>query len=161
MHACVPLYVHACACDKRSEKQQPCRFAIGKDQSGKWNKPLTPHSFLVSFVFKKIILFIYLLLAVLGLHSYMGFSLAVASGGFLLQWLLLFQGEGSRVRGPLQSLRLLGSSTGSAVMVHRISCSAAMWDLPGSGIEPVSPALAGRFFTTEPPEKPLIIFYKE
>ena len=24
-----------------------------------------------------------------------------------------------------------------------------MWDLPRSGIEPVSPALAGRFFTTE------------
>ena len=29
------------------------------------------------------------------------------------------------------------------------------WDLPGSGIEPVSPALAGGFFTTEPPGKPL------
>ena len=26
-------------------------------------------------------------------------------------------------------------------------------DLPGPGIEPVSPALAGRFFTTELPEK--------
>ena len=33
-----------------------------------------------------------------------------------------------------------------------------MWDLPGSGIEPVSPALAGRFFTTEPPGSPSIIF---
>ena len=33
-----------------------------------------------------------------------------------------------------------------------LSCS--MWDLPGPGIEPVSPALAGRFFTTEPPGKP-------
>jgi len=31
-----------------------------------------------------------------------------------------------------------------------------MWDLPGSGIEPVSPALAGGFSTTEPPGKPLI-----
>ena len=29
-----------------------------------------------------------------------------------------------------------------------------MWDLPGPGIEPESPALAGRFFTTEPPGKP-------
>ena len=29
-----------------------------------------------------------------------------------------------------------------------------MWDLPGPGIEPVSPALAGRFFTTEPRGKP-------
>ena len=29
-----------------------------------------------------------------------------------------------------------------------------MWDLPGSGIEPVSPALAGGFFTAESPGKP-------
>ena len=29
-----------------------------------------------------------------------------------------------------------------------------MWDLPGPGIEPVSPALAGGCFTTGPPEKP-------
>ena len=28
-----------------------------------------------------------------------------------------------------------------------------MWDLPGPGIEPVSPALAGRFLTTAPPGK--------
>ena len=28
-------------------------------------------------------------------------------------------------------------------------------DLPNPGFEPASPALAGRFFTTEPPEKPL------
>ena len=27
-------------------------------------------------------------------------------------------------------------------------------DLPNPGIEPSSPALAGRFFTTDPPEKP-------
>ena len=30
-----------------------------------------------------------------------------------------------------------------------------MWDLPGPGIEPVSPASAGGFFTTEPPGKPI------
>ena len=30
----------------------------------------------------------------------------------------------------------------------------SMWDLPESGIEPVSTTLAGRFFTTEPPGKP-------
>ena len=29
-----------------------------------------------------------------------------------------------------------------------------MWDLPRPGIKPVSPASAGRFFTTEPPGKP-------
>ena len=28
-----------------------------------------------------------------------------------------------------------------------------MWDLPRPGMEPVSPALAGRFLTTEPPGK--------
>ena len=28
-----------------------------------------------------------------------------------------------------------------------------MWDLPGPGVEPVSPALAGGFLTTAPPGK--------
>ena len=43
---------------------------------------------------------------------------------------------------------------------HRLnSCGAgaqllhSMWHLPGSRVEPVSPALAGRFFITEPPGK--------
>ena len=30
-----------------------------------------------------------------------------------------------------------------------------MWDLPGPGLEPVSPALAGGFLTTAPPVKPM------
>ena len=34
-----------------------------------------------------------------------------------------------------------------------------MWDLPGPGLEPVSPALAGGFLTTAPPGKPDINFY--
>ena len=34
-----------------------------------------------------------------------------------------------------------------------------MWDLPGPGVEPVSPALAGRFLTTAPPGKPYDLFY--
>ena len=29
-----------------------------------------------------------------------------------------------------------------------------MWDLPRPGLEPVSPALAGRLSTTAPPGKP-------
>ena len=32
-----------------------------------------------------------------------------------------------------------------------------MWDLPGPGLEPVSPALAGGFLTTAPPGKPSFI----
>ena len=35
-----------------------------------------------------------------------------------------------------------------------------MWDLPGPGIEPVSLALAGRFLTTVPPGKSLILVFK-
>ena len=34
-----------------------------------------------------------------------------------------------------------------------------MWDLPRPGLEPVSPALAGRFSTTAPPGKPLVFFF--
>ena len=35
-----------------------------------------------------------------------------------------------------------------------------MWDLPGPGLEPVSPALAGGFLTTAPPGKlPVKGFY--
>ena len=32
----------------------------------------------------------------------------------------------------------------------------SMWDLPGPGLEPVSPALAGGFLTTVPPGKPTV-----
>ena len=35
-----------------------------------------------------------------------------------------------------------------------------MWDLPGPGLEPVSPAMAGGFSTTAPPGKPLNFFQK-
>ena len=31
-----------------------------------------------------------------------------------------------------------------------------MWDLPGPGLEPVFPALAGGFLTTVPPGKPVL-----
>ena len=34
-----------------------------------------------------------------------------------------------------------------------------MWDLPGPGIEPVSPALAGGFITTAQPGKPLLLYF--
>ena len=63
------------------------------------------------------------------------------------------------VRGPLiiaaslaaehklQTLRL--SNCGSRA---QLLCS--MWDPPRPGLEPVSPALAGRFSTTAPPGKP-------
>ena len=36
-----------------------------------------------------------------------------------------------------------------------------MWDLPGPGPEPVSPALAGGFLTTAPPGKPRDLILKD
>ena len=52
------------------------------------------------------------------------------------------------------------SCCGSWALEHRPnSCGAwaflfcSMWDLPVPGIEPMSPALAGEFFATEPPGK--------
>ena len=68
-------------------------------------------------------------------------------------WLLLLQSMGSR--------HAVFSSCVSQALGHRLgSCGTwtqfhGMWDLPRSGIEPMSPAWAGRFFTTEPPRKPL------
>ena len=35
-----------------------------------------------------------------------------------------------------------------------------MWDLPGPGLEPESPALTGGFLTTVPPGKSPIVFLK-
>ena len=58
------------------------------------------------------------------------------------------------------------SSCGSRALELRLSsCSAqaqllrGMWDLPGPGLKPVSPALAGRFLTTESPGKPETLFF--
>ena len=63
------------------------------------------------------------------------------------------------VRGPL-------TIASSLVAEHRLktrrlrNCGSraqllrGMWDLPSPGLEPVSPALAGRFSTTVPPGKP-------
>ena len=100
--------------------------------------------FLVNFY-----LFIYLFLAVLGLR----FCARVFSS--------------CGKRGPL-FIAVCGPLTIAASLVaeHRLqtrrlsSCGSRaqllrdMWDLPRPGLEPVSPALAGRFSTTAPPGKP-------
>ena len=55
----------------------------------------------------------------------------------------------------LQTCSRLSSCGSRAQLLH------GMWDLPRLGIEPVSPALAGRFSTTAPPGKPkLYILYR-
>ena len=89
-----------------------------------------------------------------------GLSLHVASrgysslqcAGFSLQWLLLLQSTGSRHAGfsscGLRAPERRGSSCGARAQLLR-----GMWDLPGPGLEPVFPALAGGFLTTAPPGK--------
>ena len=73
--------------------------------------------------------------------------------GFLLRWLLLLLSVGSRAR--------VLSSCSSWALEHRIDSWGpqaellqGMWGLPRSGIEPTSPALAGRLFTPKPRGKP-------
>ena len=100
---------------------------------------------------------IYLFLAVLGLHCCVGFSLVVASGGcsslqcmaFLLWWFPLLWSTGSKVRGLQQ-----WQHVGSAVVAHRFWFSKACGIFPDQGSNLVSPALTGRFFTTEPHGSP-------
>ena len=82
-----------------------------------------------------------------------GPTLQLGYSGFSLWWLLLLWSTGvqaSVAEGPGLN------SCNSCTSKHRLSscgtqaqllCS--IWDLPRSKIEPVSPALAGRFFTTE------------
>ena len=107
-------------------------------------------------------------MALLGLHCCAGFSLAVArrgysllpGTGFSLRRVFLLQGLcGLRALGctgfstchvRAQQLWFQGSRPQAQYLWHM----GFMWDLPGAGIELVSPALAGRFFTTEPPGKP-------
>ena len=68
-----------------------------------------------------------------------GYSL-LQCAGFSLRWLLLSWSMGSRCS--------TFSSCGTRAQLLR-----GMWDLPGPGLEPVSPALAGGFLTTAPPGK--------
>ena len=52
----------------------------------------------------------------------------------------------------VHSLSLVAESSGySLVVVPRLRCSAAPGIFPGAGIKPVSPPLAGRFWTPGPP----------
>ena len=93
-------------------------------------------------------LFIYLVLAVLGLRFC---ARAFSSCG---KWGPLF----IAVRGPLT---IIASLVEHRLQTRRLSnCGSraqllcGMWDPPRPGLEPASPAPAGRLSTTEPPGKP-------
>ena len=99
----------------------------------------------------------YLFLAVLGLHYLAGHSLAAVCRLLTDVWFALCGFSCSRAQA--QGFR----SWGSWALDHRLSSCGVQawllhgtWDLPGSGVKPVSPALAGEFFTTEPPGKHLL-----
>ena len=115
-------------------------------------------------------MFIYLFLAALGLHCCVrAFSLVVAIGGysllqctgFSLQWLLCCRAQALGTRASVVVACRL-SSCGSWALEHRLSSCGTrayslrgMRDLPGPGLEPVSPALAGGFLITAPPGRSL------
>ena len=108
------------------------------------------------------LIFIYVFMAVLGLLCC---ALTFSSGGeqellllqcvgFSLQQLLSLQNQALGTQAPVVGAHGV-SSCGSWALEHRLmDLLHGIWNLPGSGIKPMSLALAGRFFTTEPPVKP-------
>ena len=81
-------------------------------------------------------------------------SLVLVSGSYspvAVRWLLIAVASRCRAQAP--------GVKASAVTAHGLcSCgpglvAPGMWDFPGPGIEPMAPALAGRFSTTGPPGK--------
>ena len=104
-------------------------------------------------------------MTVLGFHCCKGFSLVAASKGCSVVVLcgLLIEVSSLVAEHGLQVDGL--SSCSSWALEYRLSgCGTwaqlllSMWDLPGPGIKPLSPALAGGFFTIEPPGKPRLGF---
>ena len=96
---------------------------------------------------------IYLFIAVLGLHCCMGLSPVAESG--------LLSSHSHRLLTALVSPIVEHGlwSPGQIAVVHGLSCSAGCEIFPDKGlIGSMSPALAGGFFTTEPPGKPLSCF---
>ena len=105
----------------------------------------------VSFFLKLIAtLFIYLFIAVLGLRFVWGLSLSCGKRGPLF---IAVRGPLTIAAPPIAGHRLQTRRLSSCSSRAQLLCG--MWDLPRPGLEPVSPALAGRFSTTGPPGKPL------
>ena len=111
--------------------------------SQRFKVPVTELTYKGTLFFKSLFLFLIIHLTVLGV------LIAVAS--------LVVELRLQRARAAARGL----SRCGSWALQHRLSsCGSwaqllhSMWDLPGSGIEHASSALAGRFFTTKPPGKP-------
>ena len=114
----------------------------------------------------------YYFLAVLGLLCYVGFFSSCGKWrplfscdawvshcdgfSYFRTWSLSAWASVVAARGPSNcgswalELRLNSCGTGAKLLC-------VMWDPPGSGVESVSPALAGGFSMTEPPGKPSLL----
>ena len=105
---------------------------------------------IINLISRTMSLFIYLFLAVLGLSFCARASSSCVKRGplFIAVCGPLTIAASLVVEHRLQMRRL--SNCGSRAQLLR-----GMWDLPRPGLEPVSPALAGRLSTTAPPGKPL------
>ena len=119
-------------------------------------------------IFFKVIYFIYLFLATLGLRCC---ARALSSCGEQGPLFMAVRGLLIEVASRCGA-RALGTQTSAVVACGLSSCGSrapecrlsscgtraqllrGMWDPPGPGPEPLSPALAGGFLTTVPPGKP-------
>ena len=110
------------------------------------------------------ILLIYLFMAMLGLCCCSGFSLVAVSGGLFSSCSVQASLCGGFSCCKAQALGYMGFRScgtwaqqlwlrGSGAHAQQLWCTGlllwGMWDLPGSGIEPMSFALASRFCTTD------------
>ena len=113
------------------------------------------------YIYLFVCLFIYFWLCWVFVDAH-GLSLVVLSGGYFLLWCMGFSLRRLLLLWSTGSRRVSFRSCGWRALEHRLSSCGAraqllrgMWDLPRSGLKPVSPALAGRFLTTAPPGKSL------
>ena len=93
---------------------------------------------------------IYLFMAVLGLRFC---ARALSSCGERGPLFIAVRGPLTVAAPPVAEHRLQTRRRSSCGSRAQLLCG--MWDPPRPGLEPVSPALAGRFSTTAPPGKPL------
>ena len=125
--------------------------------------------FLFIFLFFKFFKNLFILFISFWLHwvfvAAHGLSLVVASRGYSSLWCTGFSFWWLVLLWSTCSRRAGFSSCGSWALERRLSSCGAqgqlshgMWDLPGPGLEPVCPAMAGGFLTTAPPGRPQCYF---
>ena len=98
------------------------------------------------YIYNFIYLFIF---GYVGSSLLLGLFLVGVSGGYSLAMVL---GLLIMVASLIVEHRLSNSGAGSLLLQ-------GMWDLPRSGMKPISPALPGRYFTTEPEGKCPPLFF--